>query len=597
MSHIIVENLGKAYSDKALFKNVNFTVEPGQKIALIAPNGAGKTTLFRILLGEEELYDGKIEYDPNISIGYLSQDINLEGCNNIWEFIYKAKSEKMKVFLEYENKQEAGEAIPEKLKDRMNELDLWKYKDTIKGMLQTFELEDENLEYYSGGQKKRLALLRVLLDEPDLLFLDEPTNHLDHRMLEYLENYLSAKSQSVFLISHDRYFLDRIVDTVFEIDKQQLFIYKGNYTNFVKKKNERIISENKAIERARSLLKKEQEWMNQSAEARRTKSKHRIENFYELQNQAKKKIEQELVFSVIPQRIGNKILEVENISKSFGDKILVKDFEFSFQQEHKIGIVGDNGVGKTTFLNLMMKEIEPDKGKVIHGKTISFGYFRQHIEHFDENKKVIDIVREYGEEYLTQQKKTLSLAKLLEKFLFPPRIQHQRFRTLSGGQKKRLTLLTILVQNPNFLILDEPTNDLDVMTLEALEEFLLLFQGCILVVSHDRYFMDKVIDELFVFEGNGKITPFLGTYSDYHSQFLQQTTPQSIEKKGTIIKHDKKKRDKIFRQIEKLEEKKLQLTNEFSQPLSGTQIEALTKDLHKITQEIQEKEEQWLSLG
>ncbi len=558
MSCFIVEHLSKSYTEKPLFTDISFTIEEGQKIALVGPNGTGKTTLFRILLGKDEIFFGSIDRDPNISIGYLSQHIDLEHCTTLWEFLYKAESKKMKIWLEYKEVMKKGEKVSPDLKTEMDLHGLWSYEDNIKQMIQTFELQENDLEHYSGGQKKRLMLLRLLLDEPDLMLLDEPTNHLDHDMLEYLENYFKTSSQTLVIISHDRYFLDQVADTVFELDKQQLFVYKGNYSSFTAKKHQRIIEENKAIERARALLRQEEAWMMQGAKARETKAQYRVDRYHELKAVAVKKITQELEFHTVEQRIGSKILELKNLSKSFGENKIVEDFTFSFQKGQKIGIVGSNGVGKTSFLRLLMKELEPDSGYVTRGKTITFGYFRQQTEHFDEDKTVLEIAREYGSDYLMYQKKSVPLSKLLEQFLFPPRIQHQKLRTLSGGQMKRLTLLTILLQNPNFLILDEPTNDLDIMTLQVLEDFLLKFQGCVLVVSHDRYFMDRVVDELFVFEGNGVIQPMLGNYSDYKNKYKSQEAEEALKKKTLNAKElrmNVKKQEKLMSEIKKLEEK------------------------------------------
>jgi len=603
MSLFIVENLTKVYSDKELFKDISFTIEPGDKIAMVAPNGAGKTTLFKLLLGKEELYEGSIEVDPNISVGYLSQDIDLEGCLNIWDYIYKAKSDKMKVFLEHEEMKKSGEKISEEMKGRMDDFGLWSYKEDISKMISHFKLVDENLEFYSGGQQKRLMILRTLLDESDLLFLDEPTNHLDHDMLEYLENFLKKSSKAVFVVSHDRYFLDCICDTVFEIDDHQLFIYKGNYSHFVKKKYDRVVAENKAIRRARSFLRKEKEWMGKTPSARGTKSRYRIDRFVEIEEQAKKKIEQLIEFDMMEQRIGGKILEIKNIYKSFEEKYIVKDFSFYFNKGHKIGIVGSNGVGKTSFLNLLMKEIELDEGKIIHGKTITFGYFRQNIDYFNPEEKVIDIVKVYAGNFLIAQKKKIPLSRILEKFLFSPRVQHQKYKYLSGGQKRRLTLLTILVQNPNFLILDEPTNDLDIMTLQALEDFLLDFSGCVLVVSHDRYFMDKVVDELFVFEGEGIIKTMFGSYTDYkniyknHDEKKDNTKKISKKEDQKNVYVNQKKSEKILRKLENLEKEKVKIINEFSQPLSRTQMEVLKVKLDKIVSEISEKELEWMDIN
>ena len=599
MSLYIVNNLTKSFSDKPLFNDISFTIEPKQKITLVAPNGAGKTTLFRILLGIDDMYDGEVEFDPNISVGYLPQEINLETTRNLWNYILKAKSKKMEVFVEYKKALEEEKEISDDIKTRMDNLSLWTYEENIKKMIKVFKLPDTDLAHYSGGQKKRLMLLRILLDDHDLLFLDEPTNHLDYDMLEYLEKHLKETSKAVFIVSHDRYFLNQIVDTVFEIDKQKLHIYKGNYSVFVKKKKDRIIAENKRIERARSLLKKEQEWINNSPQARESKSKHRIERYYELVKQAEKKIDKIFEFSVIKQRIGDKILEVKNVSKSFDNIHIVNDFSFSFIKGQKIGIIGKNGVGKTTFLNLLTKKISQDKGTIEKGKSVTFGYFKQQIEEFDKDKTVIEVIREYGQEFLTSQKKAMPVSKFLENFHFEPRVQHQEVRTLSGGQKRRLTLLTILVQNPNFLILDEPTNDFDILTLHALEEFLIKFPGCVLAVSHDRYFMDKIFDQLFVFEGNGDITQFIGSYTDYRKKYYKneiKISGKSNKKKKINNRDVRKKQEKLFRKITKLEETKNELMKKFSKAMSHEQLAIESTKLESLIKEINQKEDEWLSI-
>jgi ATP-binding cassette subfamily F protein uup len=442
----------------------------------------------------------------------------------------------------------------------------------------------------------------MMIEKPEFVILDEPTNHLDTEMLEYLEDFLKSKKMTVLMISHDRYFLDKVVNLVFELDKGSLHIYKGDYSNYVERKKERVFAENNDISKARSLLRKEKEWMQRGVKARETKSKERMERFYELEERAEKKIERILEFAEMETpRIGGKILEVKNLDLAYGDNVLVKDFNYNFPQGQRVGIVGANGAGKTSFLRLLMKEEFPDKGHVMHGKTISFGYFKQQQEEFDEDLKVIDVVREHGSEYLEMQKGTMSLSKLLEMFLFTPRMQHSLVKFLSGGQKRRLTLLTVLVKNPNFLILDEPTNDLDIMSLHALEDFLENYKGCVLFVSHDRYFVEKIADKLFVFEGGGVISQFEGTYAEYKSGVPPLVKEDVAIKKPSKVtnkelRENAKKRDKVMRRIEKLEARKAEILVEFSVPMGSVETARLSNEIDEVIKEIEVLELKWLEL-
>ena len=591
MSLLIVENLCFNFGDRALFEDISFTLEPSQKIALVAPNGAGKSTLLKILKQEIEAPSGEIELLPNTRIGFLSQDHDISKYQTIHEYIFDSHNPKIHILQKYQSE-------PDKYKEQMDKYELWKFEDDIIQLLQKFEIGNLKtpIQNFSGGQIKRLMLAKIILEEPDIFFLDEPTNHLDHTMLEYLEDYIQKSKASFLIVSHDRYFMERTVDTVFEIDNTKLFTYKGNYTNFVRGQKERIRSENASIKKARSHLKKEQEWMAMSAEARQSKSKHRVEKYYELQEIAKGKIRYILEFHTISQRLGSKILEIENLGKSFEKQVIVEDFSFRWQKGDKIGIVGPNGVGKSSFLKLLVDQIQKDQGHISWGKNVTFSYFQQQTLEYDPEKKLIEIARRFGEVFRDIDGKNIALSKMLERFLFDGKMQHQRFKTLSGGQKRRFTLFTILVQNPNFLILDEPTNDLDIMTLEVLEDFLKKFQGCVLVVSHDRYFMDKVIDRMFVFEGNGKITPFLGNYTKYKNNFSTQTKPL-FTKSSKKPKSDYKTRKKMERDIERLEKEKITLINEFSQPLHHSRIEELTKKIDSISREIEEKMGVWVGMG
>jgi len=600
LSYIIIENLSKSFAEKPLFEDINFTIEPGEKIALVAPNGAGKTTLFKILLGYDDVFDGIITYDPNIKVGYLAQDIDLESSLSVWDYLKASKNKKMEVYVKYKKELGISIKVSDEIKDQMDLYHLWDYEEKINEMIRKFRLNNTDIEHLSGGQKKRLMLVRMILDEPDLLFLDEPTNHLDHEMLEFLENYLKKSKQSVFIVSHDRFFLDQVVDEVMEIDQHKIFRYNGDYTSFVRRKKERIEKENSEIEKARSVLRREQEWMDQGSRARETKSKKRIEDFEKLKIVAKRKIVKTMEFSSQPQRIGDTILEVTNLTKSFPDKVIVEDFNYTFRKEQKIGIVGPNGVGKTTFLNLLTEDIDRDSGKIKTGETITIGYFKQQTEEFDPNMRVIDIVRQRSTKFVDAKGKLIPLTKLLENFMFTPREQHQEYRFLSGGQKRRLTLLVTLVKNPNFLILDEPTNDLDIMTLHCLEDFLLKFKGCVLVVSHDRYFMDSVVDEMFVFEGSGHIRPFLGNYSNYRSGIEKDMALSSKRFKKTITKKDirieRLKRDTLFKEIEQLEARKVEILKLFSEPHDYLRAKDWKEDLSDLEDKIKKKEEEWMNL-
>ncbi len=528
MNYLSVENLSKSFGDKELFEGLSFGISKGDKTALIAVNGAGKTTLMRMLMRKEEPDSGSITYAEGIRVGFLEQHPDFEPSLTIESLIQGEHNEVLQVIRAYEkiaseHHENGNNEHAKRLTEasaRMDAFHAWDYDRRLKEMLTKFGFSDlrQVIGSLSGGQIKRLSLALLLVDEPDLLLLDEPTNHLDIPMIEWLEKYLRQSNITLLMVTHDRYFLDRVCNNILELFLKKLYHHKGNFSYYVEKSTEREKAIAVEIEKAGQLLKTETEWMRRMPQARTTKSKSRIEAFYELQEKAsQRRVQQQLQIDVKSQRIGSKVLEMRNVHKSFGEINILSGFDFMFTKGDRIGVVGDNGVGKTTFLNLITGTEQPDKGRVISGDTIVYGYYTQKGIAFDESKKVIDIVKEIAEILPSGTGSTATASQWLTRFMFPPLMQNQPVYLLSGGEKRRLYLLTILIKNPNFLILDEPTNDLDLLTLQSLEDFINDYQGCLLIVSHDRYFMDQVVDQLFVFEGNGKVRGFTGNYSDYRN--------------------------------------------------------------------------------
>ena len=623
MNYLSIDNISKAFSDKLLFENISFGIEKGEKTALVAANGTGKSTMMKILVGKEECDKGSIAYNENIRIGYLEQLPQFNPEYTIQEVISTGHTDIMSVIQRYENallnhvddnnlntKKELEDAI-----SQMDALQAWSYEQRLKQLLYTFDITDlsQKVGTLSGGQVKRLALALVLLDDPDILFLDEPTNHLDMGMIEWLEKYLTQSTKTLFMVTHDRYFLDRVCNKIFELYQGTMYTHNGNYDYYVRKSREREENKRIAAERAGQLLKYELEWMRSTPQARTGKAKARIDAFYDLQEKAKmRRDNNELQFGSDMQRLGGKILEMDRVSKSYDDTIILKDFDYIFKKGERIGIIGKNGIGKSTFLNMITGKENPDSGTIVTGQTVAYGYYTQKGMKFDERKTVLETIKDIAEVIHYGKDKTYSADQLLAHFMFPYSMHRQPVSLLSGGEKRRLYLLTVLVSNPNFLILDEPTNDLDLLTLQKLEDFLQTYKGCLLVVSHDRYFLDQTVDQLFVFEGDGKVKGFMGNYSQYH-EYLEEKNKeekreQAAQKQETRaekpVTERKKKRtykeqkeyEQLAKDIENLEIEKAEITAKMQEQLDYQEIEALGKRMNEITDLIDEKELRWLEL-
>ena len=623
MNYLSIDNISKAFSDKLLFENISFGIEKGEKTALVAANGTGKSTMMKILVGKEECDKGSIAYNENIRIGYLEQLPQFNPEHTIQEVISTGHTDIMSVIQRYENallnhvddnnlntKKELEDAI-----SQMDALQAWSYEQRLKQLLYTFDITDlsQKVGTLSGGQVKRLALALVLLDDPDILFLDEPTNHLDMGMIEWLEKYLTQSTKTLFMVTHDRYFLDRVCNKIFELYQGTMYTHNGNYDYYVRKSREREENKRIAAERAGQLLKYELEWMHSTPQARTGKAKARIDAFYDLQEKAKmRRDNNELQFGSDMQRLGGKILEMDRVSKSYDDTIILKDFDYIFKKGERIGIIGKNGIGKSTFLNMITGKENPDSGTIVTGQTVAYGYYTQKGMKFDERKTVLETIKDIAEVIHYGKDKTYSADQLLAHFMFPYSMHRQPVSLLSGGEKRRLYLLTVLVSNPNFLILDEPTNDLDLLTLQKLEDFLQTYKGCLLVVSHDRYFLDQTVDQLFVFEGDGKVKGFMGNYSQYH-EYLEEKNKeekreQAAQKQETRaekpVTERKKKRtykeqkeyEQLAKDIENLEIEKAEITAKMQEQLDYQEIEALGKRMNEITDLIDEKELRWLEL-
>ncbi|MBQ8760563.1 MAG: ABC-F family ATP-binding cassette domain-containing protein [Bacteroidales bacterium] len=623
MNYISIDNISKAFSDKLLFENISFGIEKGEKTALVAANGTGKSTMMKILVGKEESDKGSIAYNENIRIGYLEQLPQFDPELTIQEVISTGHTDIMNVIQRYENAllnhvDDNNISTKKELEDSISQMDslqAWSYEQRLKQLLYTFEITDlsQKVGTLSGGQVKRLALALVLLDDPDILFLDEPTNHLDMGMIEWLEKYLTQSTKTLFMVTHDRYFLDRVCNKIFELYQGTMYTHNGNYDYYVRKSREREENKRVAAERAGQLLKHELEWMRSTPQARTGKAKARIDAFYDLQEKAKMRRENnELQFGADMQRLGGKILEMDRVSKSYGDMTILKDFDYIFKKGERIGIIGKNGIGKSTFLNMITGNENPDKGSIVTGQTVVYGYYTQKGIKFDERKTVLETIKDIAEVIHYGKDKTYSADQLLAHFMFPYPMHRQPVSLLSGGEKRRLYLLTVLVSNPNFLILDEPTNDLDLLTLQKLEDFLQTYKGCLLVVSHDRFFLDQTVDQLFVFEGDGKVKGFMGNYSQYHDYLeeknkeekreqaaLKQETraekPTSERKKKRTYK-EQLEYEQLAKEIEALEIEKAGLTSKMQEMLDYQELERLGKRMNEITDLIDEKELRWLEL-
>ncbi len=634
MNYVSVENISKSYGDKVLFQKISFGLNRGDKVALVARNGTGKTTLLNILKGKEIPDEGRVSFRKEITIEFLDQEPVFNEELSVIDTLLTAKNKMTDALKRYELAVEHGDDLDTILME-LTELNAWEYENKVQEVLSRLQIKnlDQPIKTLSGGQRKRVALARIILNKPDIMVLDEPTNHLDIEMIEWLEDYLMDRDLTILLVTHDRYFLDTVCTSILEIDNKQLFGYKGNFQYFLEKKAEREVAESSEIDKNRNIYRRELEWVLKSPRARGVKQKARTNAFSEVEEKAKqKKQDQAVEMSVKMNRMGSKILEIIKISKAYGDKRLINSFTYTFKKAEKIGITGANGTGKTTLLNIIQGLEEPDTGKVQVGETIVFGYYSQRGLSFNEGKRIIEVVSDIADFIPLADGTTLTAGKLLARFNFPPHVQYQYVSTLSGGEKRRLYLLTVLMKNPNFLILDEPTNDLDIITLQTLEDFLTDFGGCVLIVSHDRYFMDKMIDHLFIFEGAGEIKDYPGTYSEYREWKDKQKTASkqsavgskqlAVESEGLAVGSEqlaevkkeesnkavdaskKKVSFKVQREIETLEKEISELEQkkaELETALNGgttdhLELQKLGQELAAVIKLTEEKSFRWLEL-
>ncbi len=621
MNFLTLENVTRSYGEKVLFRNISLNIDKGQKIGLIAKNGTGKTTLLRVIAGLEgsEGENAKIVFRKDVRIGWLDQEPHFAAGLDIIGAVLDDTSNPM---VQAVRAYEAALLFPDDAQrlqhamQLMDDLKAWAFESRMKEMLNKFGLTNhqQTVASLSGGQQKRLALVRILLQEPDFLILDEPTNHLDVEMIEYLEEYLQQPSITLFMVTHDRYFLENICDSIIELDGGQLYRYKGSYSDYLEKKAHREEVEASTYERTKKLLTKELDWVRRSPAARTTKAKARVDAYYEKKeaNDALKRRNEEMAIKIKETWLGSKIVELHNLSKSFGAKKILENFTYKFKRKERVGIIGPNGTGKSTFLQLITRNLAPDTGKVVVGDTIQFGFYKQEGIQLSEDKRVIDAVRDVADVIELEKGKTLTASQLLERFLFTRPQQQVYVSQLSGGEKRRLYLLLVLMANPNFLILDEPTNDLDVLTLQVLEDFLEDFPGCLVVVTHDRYFMDRLVEHLFVFEGDGKVRDFNGTYAEYRQQKREEeallrdaksatqtaTGTQEVRTGQTLSNAERNELKRLERDIAQLEERKAVLMAKFEDTaLSADEIHKLSAELGKVQEDLEAKETRWLELA
>lgn len=623
ISYLQIDKLTKSFGDLVLFEDITFGIAQGQKVGLIAKNGTGKTTLLNIIAGKEDYDSGAVVFRNDLRVGYLEQMPHYPDGLTVLQACFYSPNETVRLIAEYEQAMASGDhSNLEDILLRMDNLKAWDYELRAKQILGQLKIHnfDQKVETLSGGQLKRVALANVLITDPELIILDEPTNHLDLEMTEWLEGYLSRANISILMVTHDRYFLDRVCSEIIEIDRKQIYQYKGNYSYYLEKRQERMDALNAEVDRASNLLRKELDWMRRQPQARGTKAKYRIDAFYELEKKAKQQHEAGNVnLDVKASYIGSKIFEAEHVSKRFGDLKIVEDFNYIFARYEKMGIVGNNGTGKSTFIKMLMGEVEPDSGRFDVGETVRFGYYSQDGLQFDEQMKVIDVVQNIAEYVDLGDGKKMGVSQFLNYFLFSPEKQHNYVFKLSGGEKRRLYLCTVLMRSPNFLVLDEPTNDLDIVTLNVLEEYLRNFKGCAIVVSHDRYFMDKVVDHLLVFRGNADIKDFPGNYTQYREwkevqdqlekeaeaarragiapTMEKMSRPEKEQKKKLTFK-ERKEFEALEVEIPLLEAEKAELETAMSSgTLSNDELLAKSERIATVIEEIDEKTMRWLELS
>lgn len=623
VSYLQVESLSKRFGEQVLFEHISFGIAKGQKVALIAKNGMGKSTLLRIIAGMDSGEHGTVIFRNDISVGYLEQDPQLDSKNTVFSEIFNCDTPVLNVIKAYEKAVEENDTDSiERLIPEMDLHSAWDYDTTIKQILAELKIEtyDKLIGNLSGGQKKRVGLAKVLISNPDFLILDEPTNHLDIEMTEWLERYLDKSNGTLLMVTHDRYFLDRVCNQIVEIDDSGLFSYDGNYSYYLQKREDRIDARNASIDKAKNLLRTEQEWMRRMPQARSHKAQYRIDNFYKIKEVASQGTDdKKLELDIKGQRLGKKILELEHVCKSFDGHCMLSDFSYKFVRGEKIGIVGKNGIGKSTFLNIITQCLQPDSGQIEIGETVVYGYYKQSGIHFGEDERVIDVVKNIAERIDLGNGQVMSASQFLEYFLFNDKQQYSLVSKLSGGERRRLYLLTVLMSNPNFLILDEPTNDLDIVTLNVLEEYLKGFKGCLLVVSHDRFFTDKVVERIFAFEGNGVIKDFPGNYTVYKNQKEEEEEAQKLkveqskvseakekvlaanrvqEKRRKLTYKEQKEMEQLDVDLESLNNEKRALEHELSSGALATD-ELIKKSgrVAEIIDALDEKEMRWLELS
>lgn len=617
MSILSTERLGHSYHDRWLFKNLHFGLQKGDRVALVGVNGTGKSSLLGILAGQLDPSEGLVVKEKGIRIGFLTQDPRFESFKSINDFIYSADNQQQRLIRAYEELVADPHADSRKLaalSDQISALDAWEYEHNIKSILTRLQITEfsQAINSLSGGQRKRLALAKLLIDEPDIYILDEPTNHLDIETIEWLEKLLTTGQKTVLLVTHDRYFLDAVCSEIRELDKGKLTAYTGNYAYYLEKKAEREEAEEALLERNRNLLRRELEWMRRQPQARGTKSKARIDAFYELEKKtAGQRQQDELQLRVNVSRQGNKILELESISKRYDSRMLIDGFSYVFKKGDRIGLAGRNGTGKSTFLNLITAQEQPDTGRIDVGETTVFGYYKQGGLTLEGHERVIDVVKSVAEHIRMANGDMLSASQLLTLFLFPPEKQFGLVSKLSGGERKRLQLMRVLMQNPNFLILDEPANDLDIDTLNVLESFLVNYPGVLLLVSHDRYLLDRLTDQLFIFNGNGKITIYNGNYADYRNEqsaVAEQTKQQAMQRTSVSIPIQEEIKKKLSyrerleyealdKEIPLLEGQISEQTQALGNTIDHGQLATIAESIRQLNEELDAKIERWIELG